>query len=214
MTPFTMHKRMRLLLAALLLAVSSQAQTLKEFFTAGAPLTYLGVDFTQARLLGDADAVTNDIRDRHFPAINNVIIAEPKKYDIAGAFHNQVTTDLAAVTKRNAAINPDKIKSDNSADFNHLKPADIDQLVQGFDFGGKKGIGLLLVMDGMSKTEKAATMHVTLVDMDNKKVLLTEELEGKAQGFGFRNYWAYTVHKVLEEVEKHRYKQWKAKYAN
>src|SRR5690606_30621910 len=107
MTPFTMQRRMPLLLAALLLTLGARAQTLKEFFTTGAPLTYLGVDFTQARLIGDADAVTTDIRDRHFPAINNVIIAEPKKYDIAGAFHSQVTTDLSAVTKRNAAVNPD-----------------------------------------------------------------------------------------------------------
>lgn len=204
---------MCLLLAALLLALSSHAQTLKEFFTTGAPLTYLGVDFTQARLLGDADAVPTDIRDRHFPAINNVIIAEPKKYDIAGAFRSQVTTDLSAVTKRNAAINPDRIKSNSSTDYRHLEPADIGKLVQGFDFGGKKGIGLLLVMDGMSKAEKAATIHIALVDMDSKEVLLTEALEGKAQGFGFRNYWAYTVHKVLEEVEKRRYRQWKAKYA-
>lgn len=215
MTSFTMQRKMTLsLLASFFLVVSSQAQTLKEFFNNGTPLTYLGVDFTQARVIGEPVTAANDMRDRFFPGINNVIIGEPKKYDITGAFHTQVTSDLEAVKKRNAAINEDKIKSENSADYNRLKPADIDKLVKGFDFGGKDGIGLLFIMDGMSKGEQAANVHVTLIDMSSKKVLLTEKMEAKAGGFGFRNYWVHTIYEVLKDIEKHKYKEWKQKAAS
>lgn len=212
MTPFTKQRKMSLLLlASLFFVVNSQAQTLKEFFTNSTPLTYLGVDFTQARVIGEAVTDANDIRDRFFSGINNVIIAEPKKYDLASAFHTEITSDLDAVKKRNAAINIDHIKSGNTADYSRLKAADIDKLVKGYDFGGKKGIGLLFVMDGMSKSEESANIYVTLVDMGGKKVLLTEKMEGKAGGFGFRNYWVHTIYEVLKDIKKGKYNEWKKK---
>jgi len=206
-----MHKHFSLLLAAMLSVVSTQAQTLKDFFSSDEPLTYLGIDFTQARVIGEPVTDANDMRDRNFPAINAVVVNEPKKYDIAGAFHKTVNTDLALVNKHNETTNTATLKSDNASDYNRLKQEDVEKLVKGYNFNGKKGVGLLFVMDGMSKAEKAANVYVTLVDMGTKKVLLAEKIEGKAQGFGFRNYWAYTIHKVLEEVEKHKYKDWKAK---
>jgi hypothetical protein len=162
-------------------------------------------------VIGEPVTDANDMRDRNFPAINAVVVNEPKKYDIAGAFHKTVNTDLALVNKHNETTNTATLKSDNASDYNRLKQEDVEKLVKGYNFNGKKGVGLLFVMDGMSKTEKAANVYVTLIDMGTKKVLLTEKVEGKAQGFGFRNYWAYTIHKVLDEVEKHKYKDWKAK---
>jgi hypothetical protein len=215
MKSFTMQRKMSLLLlASLFVVVNSQAQTLKEFFTNSTPLTFLGVDFTQARVIGEAVTDANDMRDRFFPGINNVIIGEPKKYDLAGAFHTEVSSDLDAVKKRNAAINTDHIKSGNSADFSRLKTTDIDKLVKGYDFGGKKGVGLLFVMDGMSKPEEAANVYVTLVDMGSKKVLLAEKMEGKAGGFGFRNYWVHTIYEVLKDIKKSKYNEWKKKNAS
>lgn len=206
-----MRKHFFLLLAATLSVVSTQAQTLKDFFSSSEPLTYLGIDFTQARVIGEPVMDANDMRDRNFPAINAIVVNEPKKYDIAGAFHKTVNTDLALVNKHNETTNTATLKSDNASDYNRLKQEDVEKLVKGYNFNGKKGVGLLFVMDGMSKAEKAANVYVTLVDMGTKKVLLADKIEGKAQGFGFRNYWAYTIHKVLEDVEKHKYKDWKAK---
>lgn len=215
MKSFNMQRKMSLLLlASLFVVVNSHAQSLKDFFTNNTPLTYLGVDFTQARVIGEAVTDANDIRDRFYSSMNNVIIAEPKKYDLAGAFHTEVTSDLDLVKKRNAAINTDHIKSSNSADFSRLKTADIDKLVKGFDFAGKKGVGLLFVMDGMSKPEEAANVYVTLVDMGSKKVLLTEKMEGKAGGFGFRNYWVHTIYEVLKDIKKGKYNEWKKKAAS
>lgn len=186
------------------------AQKLKNFLeNTDTPFIWLGVDFTQARLLGDAAA--GDI-NRHFAGINDVIRNEPKKYDVKGAFHrSSVEFDLSETNERNADINIDKMKSENTADYNRLKPEDITKLVKSYKFGDKKGIGVLFVMEAMSKTEKEAAMYVTVVDMGTRNVLMTERMTGKAQGFGFRNYWAYTVHKVLEHID---YKKLKEKYAD
>ncbi|NLR66014.1 hypothetical protein HGH92_17035 [Chitinophaga varians] len=188
----------------------THAQKLKNFLeNTDTPFTWLGVDFTQARLLGDAAAT--DI-NRHFTGINDVIRNEPKKYDVKGAFHrSSVDFDLSETNARNAEVNVDKMKSENPGDYNHLKPEDVTKLVKGYKFGDKKGIGVLFVMEAMSKTEKEAAMYVTVVDMGTHNVLMTERMTGKAQGFGFRNYWAYTVHKVLEHID---YKKLKEKYAD
>jgi hypothetical protein len=188
---------------------NSYGQTLKEFFKDKTiPLTYLGVDFSSATIQGET-ATPNEIRDK-FEPINTVIVTEVKKYDVGGAFKRTATNDLDMINKLNAGANVEKMKTINISDLekNMLKPDDIKNHVKAYDLSGKKGVGLVFVIDGMSKTNKEATMYVTLIDLAKKKVLLTERMTGKAQGFGLRNYWAYTIYKVLNDIDKHKYSDW------
>jgi hypothetical protein len=215
MKPAILKKLILLPLAFTAILASSSAQTLKEVFSSSeTPVLYLGIDFTKARLIDDATANEIDIRDRQFAGINDVVVNEPKKYDLKGALHKSVVDhDLSLVGKRNSKVNAEEIKSSSTADFRRLKEADITTLVKGFDFGGKSGIGLLFVVEGMSKAEKAAAVWVTFVDMKAKKVLLTERVEAKvAMAFGFRNYWASSFKNLIETIEKKKYNEWKSKY--
>lgn len=187
------------------------AQSLKEFFNSSeVPLTYLGVDFTHAKILNEIAANNMDIRDRQFPAINQVIVNEPKKYDFQKVFSKStVTNDISQVNAKNAKIDAEKI-IESSPDALHLKKTDIDGIIKGYDFGGKKGIGLMFIMESMNKASAEAAMYVTLIDLSGRKVLLTERMTAKAAGFGFRNYWAKTVYEVLNEIKKSKYKEWQA----
>lgn len=208
-------KQVFTLLIAGLAAFNTQAQTLKEFFTnESTPLTYLGVDFSATKIQGET-ATATEIKGK-FEAINEVVINEAKKYDVQGAFkRSSITNSVDVVKAVNDKVDADKIKTDNTADVSGtLKPEDIAKHVKDYNLSGKKGIGLVLIMDGMSKSEKEANMYVTLVDMAAKKVLFTQRMTGKAMGFGFRNYWAYTVYKVLNDIDKHEYKDWKNNAAN
>ncbi len=214
-------KRIRtfsLLFTALLFCGASQslfAQTAKDVFgNSETSIFYLGIDFTKAKLIDDAGADELDIRDRQFNGINEVVVNEPKKYDLKGAFHKSyIDHDLGPVTKRNEKINAVQIKSSNTGDFHKLQEDDISSLVKGFDFADKKGVGLLLVMEAMSKSQKAAAVWVTLVDMKNKKVLMTERVESKvSMAFGFRNYWASSIKNLLDTIEKRKYKEWLSRY--
>ncbi len=196
---------------------SSFSQTLKSVFTdSEVPLTYLGIDFTKNHLLdiGNPD----DIRNRIYGSINELIVNEPKKFDIAGAFSkSNVPHDFGAVTKNNAKININDILSTNSADFNRLKEADINGVVKALDISGKTGIGLLFVMEAMRKVDKKgdAAIWVTLIDMKSKKVLMTQRVESETKGgFGFRNYWASTIKNLIDDIDKKLYKEWKSKYGN
>jgi glycosyltransferase involved in cell wall biosynthesis len=190
------------------------SQTLKDFFNSSeTSALYLGIDFTRAKLIDDATANEMDIRDRQFAGINDLIVTETKKFDMNSAFHkSNIDHDLGLVAKRNEKADAEKIKSTSTSDFHRLKEDDITALVKGFDFGDKKGIGLLFVMEAMSKSGKAAAIWVTFIDMKTKKVLLTERIECKTKmAIGFRNYWASSVKSLLDEIEDRKYKEWKNK---
>jgi hypothetical protein len=193
---------------------SSFAQTAKEVFNSSeTPVFYLGIDFTQAKLIDDATANALDIRNRQFAGINDLVVTE-KKYDLTGAFHkSSIDHDLGLVAKRNEKVNAEEIKSTNTGDFHRLKETDINALVKGFDFGDKKGVGLLFVVEAMSKSAKAAATWVTLIDMKSKKILMTERIESKTgMAFGFRNYWATAIKNLLDIIENKKYDEWKKKY--
>ncbi|HTE24294.1 hypothetical protein [Flavitalea sp.] len=213
-----MKKIVRLFLLSLISiqSITAFSQTAKEVFNnSETKLLYLGIDFTKARLIGDAAANEVDIRDRQFAAINDVVVNEPKRYEINAAFNrSEIENDLSLVAKRNEKIKAEEIKSTSAADFNRLKESDINSIVKGYDFGNKAGVGILLVMEGMSKGEKAASIWVTLVDMKSKKVLMTERVESKTSaGFSFRNYWASSIRNLLESIDKKKYNEWKQKYS-
>ena len=196
---------------------ASAQQLLKDFFsTSEATFTYLGVDFTKARLINYPNPDAMDIRNRLFNSINDVVNDEPKKYDIATAFHkSKVDVDLSSVREKNSKVNAEEIVSTNTADFSRLKEADINAVVKSSTFQAKKGVGLLFVMEGMLKEDKKgkASVWVVLIDLSSKKVLATERFESKATGFGFRNYWASTIKETIDQVEDKKYKEWKKKFA-
>lgn len=207
------------LIAALLfcgISTTSYSQTLKDVFTnSEAPITYLGVDFSKAKLLAPGNP--DEIRNRLYTAINYVVINEPKKYDIKGAFHkSNVINDITAVNAKNEKANINEILSTNSADYNRFKESDISAIVKDLDLSGKTGIGLVFVVEAMRKVDKDADASVwaTLIDMKTKQVLLTERMTGKAGGIGFRNYWASSIKNVIESIDKKKYKEWQSKYSS
>ena len=206
-----------LLLCLLAAQTRVAAQSLKDFFAnSSTPALYLGLDYTKAKVIDDISATPPDIKERYYPGINDLILTEPKKYDLNAVFHrSNIEHDLGPVTARNEKINADDIRSTSSSDYHRLKAEDINGVVSAYNFGTHKGIGILFVVEAMSKTDKGAAIWVTFVDMSSKKVLMTERLEGKtSMGFGFRNYWAIPVHNVMEEIEKKKYKEWSAKYGS
>lgn len=180
------------------------------------PLLYLGIDFSKAKLLDNGNP--DDIKNRLYTSINQLIVNEPKKYDLKAAFDkNTVDYDFTAVTKSNATANVNEILSTNSADYARFKAADITTNVKNLDLSGKNGIGVLLVMESMRKVNKKsdAAIWVTFIDMKAKKILMTERMESKGKGgIGFRNYWASAIRDLLEEIEGSKYNEWQKKYGS
>lgn len=214
-------QKLSLLFAIMFLLGStiSFSQSIKDFFTNNSlPLTYLGIDYTKAKLINDPGGNPADIKARLYGSMNDLVINEPDNYKIAGAFSRSgaVTNDISAVTAKNEKINADDIRSSNTGDFNRLTEADIAAAVKALNLKGKEGIGLVFIMEGMKKEEKKSfgSVWVTLIDMKTKKVLMTERMEQEAAGFGFRNFWASIIKKSIIEINKKKYKSWQQKYSS
>jgi hypothetical protein len=192
----------------------TQAQSLsaKAFFNSDTiSAVYLGIDFTMAKLINDEASNATVIQSQQFNGINDLIATENKKYDVQEAYHRtNWTMDLKETESRNQKANPDQLKSSNDADLTRLNPGDIDKLVQNFNYGGHRGYGVLLIVEGMDKTKKLATIWFTLINMDAKKVLVTDRVEGKlGSGFGFRNYWASAIKNAISQAKKD-YGKWQS----
>lgn len=208
-----MKSQLLWLLMFLMMGVTAKAQNLSEVLNnTETPIFYYGIDFTKARLMGDPNANPRDIVERQFAGINALIINEYKKYDVAAAFRrSELPNDLSYTDQRNEKVDPDKLLSTNSEDFNRLNEKDIQTLISGFNGGSKPGTGLVFVVEGMSKTKKALSLWVTLFDIKTRKVLMTKRMEGAlGSGFSFRNYWATGFKKIIDQIEKSEYKKWKS----
>lgn len=199
-----------LCLSLLLLATfAAPAQKEADIIRSDKPITWLGIDFTQARFIGsanqfkDAGEVTDDqVRDKYIPAWNELFINEQKKYDVAKYVHREsVGYALDVTTKANNKVGSSFFSQD-PGDYSRLKESDITAAVKKYDFMGKKGIGLVFFVEGMSKGKEEASAWITFVDMGAKSVLKTYRVTGKAGGFGFRNYWAKAFLNILKETDR------------
>jgi hypothetical protein len=193
------------LLSFLFLATATHAQSVKEsdITNPETPIVYLGLDFTEARLLGDLGADENAIKNQHIPDINQLVVNEGKKFDFEKALHrSKISSDLGFSYARNKTIDASKIKSTNSDDFTRFKPETVQSIVSKYEFGDKKGLGLLFVVEALNKTKAEAAIWVTWIDMGSKKVLKTDRKIGKGGGFGWRNYWVHPVDDILDDLRK------------
>ncbi|HTJ11426.1 MAG TPA: hypothetical protein VL547_05360 [Dinghuibacter sp.] len=196
----------------LVLSGVAQAQTLKDFFAnESMNVTYLGLDFSLARVINDPGANGENMVDKVFPSMNDLTVKEVKKFDVAGAFrHKTLDHDFTGVTAHNANISKDALISSNTADATRLKEADIKALVSNLDMGGKKGIGIVFIVEAMDKSDRKFVVWPTIVNMDTHTVLITERINGKTgNGFGERNFWASGLKDAFDDIDGYKYKEWK-----
>ena len=192
----------------LLAGMPAFAQKSNDVIHSKEPITWLGLDFTMTRFIGDAaqwkDAgriTANDISNKYAPAWNRLFINEPKKYDVAKYVNRPSVAYATEVTEHANAAVSDKFFSNDPADVSRLKESDIAAAVKKYDFKGKTGIGMLIFIEGMNKGSESAAGWVTFVDMGSRKVLQTRRATGDAGGFGFRNYWAKAFLDILKQAD-------------
>lgn len=207
-------KKLALSLSFLFVAMFAFAQSKEDILSGNDAITWLGIDYSQLKFIGsatqwkDAGEITNsELRDKYFTSWNELIENEPNRYKIADAIHRtDVSYAIEVTAKVNNALKGNFFTEDGN-EFEHLKESDITKLVSNYNFQGKKGIGLMFFAESMSKGKEAASYWVTFVNMSTKKVILTHQVTANAGGFGFRNYWAGSIVKVIKEM-KNNMKRW------
>ncbi len=182
---------------------------MSDLFNGKAKVVFLGLDFTQAKYIGssgftDAGAIHN----QHMVSWNNLIEFEPNKFSLVKPLklrEDQYEAKVADMIKYNKKVNV----ADNITDERYtLEEAQARKSVANYSLADKDGIGVVYIVESLSKTAEKMTVWVTFIDLATKKILLMEKVEGKAAGFGFRNYWAGAVYKINQNIGSKYYKTW------
>ena len=171
-------------------------------------ITWYGLDFSNVRLIGAIGFKNPEkIKSYYFDAWNSLIIYETNKYKLDKFFHKEsVENYLNIVTDRNTLPNLDELIIETEYSFG---AEEVMQMISEYDSGEEEGIGLVFILESLNKYKERAIIWVTFFDIQTKQVLLTERLEGKAGGYGFRNFWAGAYYKVMKSAYKSIYIEYK-----
>jgi hypothetical protein len=209
--------RIAFLFALLILSAqySVYSQKVDDIFSrTGEKIVWLGIDFTQVKLIGPLGTVDKKELIPLFDDMNRLIVSERTKYNFETALRkDEVPYDLEVVTKLNSEIDPGTIISYNSSDEGgRLSEEAISVLVKQYKVEKPEGIGLVFFMETIDKTREKGTMWVTFFSLKDRNVLITEKMSGAGNGIGFRNHWAYTIYNVINQIRDSRYAEWRYRY--
>ena len=113
-------------LSLLLCSCIAHSQTTEDFFKPDTKISWLGIDFTHVKLIGEFSQVSGmsetssaQIASAYFPAWNNIILNEPEKYDLKSMLKKeQIYFDIDMIMKMNASVTSDSVKSYNTPNYN------------------------------------------------------------------------------------------------
>ncbi len=191
------------------LSVAAKAQT-TTVFDPKTPFTWMGLDFSQAKVIGERERLATDSQLKDMiTAWNDLMIKEAPKYNTKKAFHkDQITIDFSPVLQHNESLDLSGMLLDNPIGGDKFTANTIQDIVSTYDFGKLSGIGLMLNVESFDKPADKGTIWFTFVDLATNQVLFTEQMTAPPAGRGVRNYWGSTVFLMLERIEKKEYPVW------
>ena len=205
----------KVVLFVILLATSqSIAQTKSDVFVKEVPVTWLGLDFTATKLIGDRERLgsESDVR-RLLDAWNDLILAESDKFDIAKTIGRVKVENAIEVTKEHTLdLDVMAMFSNEEKDYLHTKVSDVEEIIAGYDFKDHSGIGLMFNVESFNKVNVEGSVWVTFINMGTKEVLFTERMVAPPSGGGLRNYWAGCINEILIKIRKKEFEMWRKKH--
>ncbi len=202
------------LFGILLVASPALSQTKSDVFMKDIPVTWLGLDFTSTKLIGDRERLgsESDVR-RLLDAWNDLILAEQDKFDVAKAIGRAKVENVIDVTKEhNAELDVMGMFSDNEGDYLHIKVSDVEEIIAGYDFKDLSGIGLMFNVESFNKINVEGSVWITFINLGTKEVLFTERLVAPPSGMGMRNYWAGCLYEIITKIRKKEFEMWRKKH--
>jgi len=157
-------------------------------------VVWMGIDYSLAKF-SDIEESPEAVFEK-LPAINNVVVNEAAKYNVKKYFRkSEVTYDLTIANSNNSKIDAAKLMTTG---IYTITPDDVKKLINSYNIKDKTGMGLVFVAENMNKSKKTGSYYVCFFDLATKDIIDSERVQGKASGFGLRNYWARSVLEVMK----------------
>ena len=160
-------------------------------------IKFYGVDYSQAKVFGAKESPYEF--KLAFRRINELFIAEAKKYDVGKQLKKEVSEiSLEAVNKVNEAINPDELFTSRTQYT--LTKEQVNAAIQALPIPKEAGVGMVFIAELLNKAASRGTYQVVFFDTDTKEIIEEWSTDGKAGGFGLRNYWAGSIHNAIKHL--------------
>lgn len=178
-------------------------------------ITYLGMDFSKAVLIGDfsealgvgGDAAT---KNAYLKAWNNLVTGEFEKYDIKALVSNKnIATDLAPVMNLNYQIAVDSLSGYKTPAYTQ---EEIQAHIKTKYPTSEKGLGVVWLIESFDRTTNLAHIDFIVFNMKTKEIVMLKKLQTHPRGSGLRNFWAGAIYEAFITVEKSFIKSWKQEY--
>ena len=213
-------RRLYIVFTLVVMLLEVNAQTVNDFFKNNeTKITWLGIDYSHVKLIGDFAQFSNagknnyiDIKQKYFPAWNNIILKEKQKYDVKGMINrSEISYNLHDIKILNE--NADVFGMEAYDNPNYTKE-DIAKFVSEYKFTqAGEGIAILFIAEALNKNDNIAIYHFIAINVKTNEVLINERMSGKPGGFGVKNYWARSIYETINEI-KRNYMPWGNKYLN
>jgi hypothetical protein len=199
---------------SILLTLPVFSQDKADVFNPSTEITWLGLDFSGAKFIGDRERLGSESDIRHLiDAINELMITEADKYNVAAAIQRKtVDNEIEVTNEHNAELDVLAMISADGKDHVHLNRSQVEEIISSYDFKGKSGIGLMFNVESFNKLLEEGSFWITFVTMGSKEVLFTERLTAPPAGFGMRNFWAGSVNGILAKIKKKEFENWRKKH--
>jgi len=197
-----MKKLLFTLIACALISSTGFSQSSGASFNTS-NITWFGIDYTHCYFITPMYFPNTGDLKLKLKAWNDLVLYEREKYIEKTLKGKNVEFSTDAVEAKNNEVDIKSMIKDNASDADLLKSDQIQGIINGYNIeSGMKGTGLVLIAESYNKPAEEGYYYVTFFDIATKKIFVTEQMSGKAQGFGLRNYWANTFYKVLQEIGK------------
>ena len=161
-------------------------------------VVWCGLDYSMVKCIGGYGFNEPDqIKNKYFEGWNQLMLAEPSKYNFKEAYDiDSQITDLSVVERRNDIPEIDSLVINEEY---HFEPGAIKNVIKDYNLKkAKEGLGLVYIVESLDKTKIQSTIYVVFFDIATKEILWGRKYTHEAKGFGFRNYWAYPIYSTIK----------------
>ena len=174
-------KRVLLLAVALMMLCGVKAQK---------PVYFYGIDFTQVKSYGEM-RTAEEFRTA-FMGINRLMYTEADKYNFGEMLGCTYQTDLQPMLAHTQRASFSDVVSYGT----EIPILDVPSIVRGYELQQKAGRGMIFIARVLHKYNERGYFYAVLFDIATREIILMEEVNGQARGFGLRNHWAAPLYQI------------------
>jgi hypothetical protein len=199
-----MMRRILFMVCIMLTTASVFGQSLERILDKDVPVIWVGIDFSNAKLIGDREKY-GSISDIQYliKSWNDLVETEKERYNAARFTRKKAAEYHAEIArKHNDEIDVSTLLSNVKEDNAHLKQEDITTIIRSYDFEGLTGLGLMFNVESLSELHHQAAIWATFIDLSSKEIIVTERFISGPGGNGMRNYWGRSFLETMEKLER------------